>query len=433
MKTKLLILTCLLSQFFYGQNIVIPDPVFKSFLLNASINFDPNPITNFSYPPIDSNNDGEISQAEALQVVGLDLYYFDITNLEGLQFFTNLKVLNSFYSNFSVFDFPTLVNLEELTLNNSVSSGSLTTVNLTSNVNLKRFVSSSSLITSLDFSNNVNLEKISIFCPNLTSVNFSNLENLRELDYYGKLPTIDLSDCVNLLNLACAGSSASFLVPEENKLTALDLSNQSRLVNLSVAGNNLMSLDLSFCPNLENITISMNKISNLNLDNLAYVKNLYCDNNLLTSLNMDAFFNLQSFYCNNNLLTSLSTKNRIIEDYYSFDGNPDLETICSDENEVVYYKNQALLYGYDTVIVSSVCGQESRTAVAMRPNPVVDKLHLDTDGVVSKVEVFGVSSLLVMNDESGSKTLDMSTLEAGIYFVKVYVGNEVTTMKLVKS
>lgn len=430
MKTKLLFALLFLLQFGNAQNISFSDANLKSLLLNSQIDYEINSGINF--PLIDSNNDNEISQQEALAVVKLNLAYATITNLEGLQYFTNLKSLLSYNGFFSEFDFPSLTNLEELLFQN-ISTGlcPLTVVNLSNHPNLKSLTFAST-ITSLDLSSNVNLDKVSIFCPNLTSVNFSNLENLRELSYYGKSPTIDISDCTNLLSLYCAASTSSFSAPEDNKLASLDLTGQTRLINLYLTGNKLTSLDVSSCTNLELIDVSDNQLSEINLQNADYVKYFYCYKNQLTSLNVNGMFNLNSLDCSYNQLVSLSTKNGIIEEYVYLYGNPDLAEICCDENEIVYMENQAALNGTNQVDVNSDCNIETAT-LRMYPNPIADVLHLDTTDAISKIELFGVNSLLVMQDESGSNEIDMSSLEAGIYFLKVYVGDEISNMKLVKN
>lgn len=430
MKTKLFLLCFFLFQFSNAQNITFSDPVLKDFLLIATINFNQDPNNYITYPPIDSNSDGEISMTEALNVIGLDLYYLNITNLEGLQYFTNLKVISTYYANFPNFNQPTLVNLEQLSLLNSVGYSSLTSVDVSNNTNLVKLQCSSDLITSLDLSNNTFLQTVDIYCPSLTSVNFSNLVNLKNLSYIGKMPTIDISDAVNLLNLNCIGSSGTYSFPLENRLTSIDLSNQTKLINLDLAGNLLSSLDLSFCPNLERISISNNLLSTLNITNVAYVKNFFCEDNLLTDLNVDAMFNLKNFICKNNQLTSLSTKNRIIEEYIDFSGNPDLNSICCDSNEVVYMQNQCFLNNNNTVVVNSNCGASSK--IAMYPNPVKDMLHLKSTISISKVEIFSPSGLLVMKDESESDVIDMNVLRSGMYFIRVYSSDGVAVMKFIK-
>jgi Secretion system C-terminal sorting domain len=430
MKTKLLFALLFLLQFSNAQNIAFSDPNLKSLLLNSQIDYELN--SGISFPLIDSNNDNEISQQEALAVVKLNFAYATINNLEGLQYFTNLKSLMSYNGFFTQFDFPSLTNIEELLFQN-ISTGAipLTLVDFANHPNLKNLTIAST-IASLDLSSNVNLERVSIFCPNLTSVNFSNLENLRELSYYGKSPTIDISDCTNLLNLYSVATSSSFSAPQDNKLTSIDLTAQTRLISLYLSGNKLTSLDLSSCTNLELVDVSDNELSELNLQNADYVKYLFCNKNQLTSLNLNGMFNLNTLDCSFNQLVSLFTMNGNIEDNVYLFGNPDLAEICCDENEIVYMENQSALNGTDDAEVNSNCNVETAT-LRMYPNPISDVLHLDTTGTITKVEIFGVNSLLVMQDESGSSEIDMSNLEAGIYFLKVYMEDDTSIMKLVKN
>lgn len=430
MKTKLFLICFFLFQLSNAQNITFPDQVLKDFLLIAPINFNQD-LNNFiTYPPIDANSDGEISVTEALNVIGLDFYYLNITNLEGLQYFTNLKVITTYYANFPNFSQPNLINLEQLSLLNSVGSASLTYVDISNNTNLVKFQCSSDLITSLDLSNNTQLKNVEIYCPSLTSINLSNLVNLKNLSYLGKLPTIDISDSVNLLNLSCAGSSGTYSYPIENRLNSIDLTNQTKLINLDLTGNNLSTLDLSNCPNLESISISSNQINILNLDNVNYVKNFNCEGNSLSTLDVNSMFNLKNLSCKNNQLNSFSTKNGIIEEYIDFSGNPNLNSICSDENEVVYIQNQCFLNNNDTVVVNSNCGASSK--ITMYPNPVKDMLHLKSDNSISKVEIFSTNGLLVMKDESESDVIDMNELKSGMYFIRVHSIEGVAVMKFIK-
>jgi Leucine-rich repeat (LRR) protein len=429
MKQTLLILSTLFCVLTYGQNITFPDSDFKQFLLNSRIDYDENGTV---FPLIDANNDNEISQLEAQEVIRLNSFYVTVTNLEGLQFFTNLKSLELYVSSITQFNFPTLSALEVLNLSNVVAVINFTNFSVAGNTNLKKLTISENTLTNLDLSSNLNLTDLNIFAPSLTSLNLSNLSNLRYLSYYGQMTTLDISDCVNLLTFYAYSNAPSTNTPLLNQLTSIDLSNQSRLINLYLGGNNLTTLDLSNCTNLEVIDISNNQLTSVNLQNVAYVKNFYCMNNQLTTLNVNEMFNLQTLDCSNNALTSLFTKNGIIEEIIDLTGNPNISEICCDENEIVYLENQAALNGIVTISINSDCGI-AVSSLRMYPNPIIDVFHLESDAVISKVEVFNINSLRVMQDESGSNTIDMTTLEAGVYFVKVYFGDEITTMKLIKS
>ncbi len=432
MKIKLLLSFFAFSSLASAQNISIPDPVFKDLLLIAYTNYNSDPNNFVVYPRIDANQDGEISFAEALAVEGLDLGYSNITNLEGLQYFTNVKKISSYYADFPSFYQPTLVNLEQLSLLNSVGSSSTTIVDLSPHLNLKKFQCNSISLTSLDLSANTQLRDLDLYCPALTSLNLSNLSNLKNMSYLGALSTIDLSDAVNLLSLACIGSTPNYTINQANLLTSIDLTNQTLLSYLDLSGNSISSLDLSNCPNLETLRISYNRIETLNLDNVNYVRLFFCTNNLLTSLNVKNMFNLKNFDCSNNQLTSLSTQNGIIEEYIYFSGNPDLESVCCDANEVVYMQNLCNQYNNDTASVNGNC--ESVTSrIAMYPNPVGDMLHLTATEGISKVEIYSINGMLVMSSNTVSDSIEMNALKSGMYFLKVFTDEEVSTMKFIKN
>lgn len=432
MKIKLLLFFFAFSASTTAQNITIPDPIFKDLLVIAYTNFSGDANNFVVYPRIDANQDGEISYAEALAVEGLDLGYAGISNLEGLQYFTNVKKISTYYANFPNFYQPTLVNLEQLSLLNSVGSSSLTAVDISPNLNLKKFQCNSLQITSLDLSANTQLRDVDLYCPALTSLNLSNLSNLKNLSYLGAIPTIDLSDAVNLLSLSCIGSTPNFSFPEENKLTSLDLTNQTKLSYLDLSGNAIPNLNLSTCSNLETLIISNNGIETLVLDNIRYVRMFFCSDNLLTTLDVSKLFNLKNFDCRNNNLISLSTQNGIIEEYISFSGNPGLESVCCDANEVVYMQNLCNQYNNESALVNGSCAPVANR-ISMYPNPVSDLLHLSANDGISRVEIYSTAGMLVMSSNTVSDAIEMSDLKSGMYFLKVFSGQDVATMKFVKN
>jgi hypothetical protein len=252
------------------------------------------------------------------------------------------------------------------------------------------------------------------------------------MSYLGAMPTLDLSDAVNLLKLSCIGSTPNFSFPEENKLTSLDLSNQTKLSHLDLTGNSIASLDLSNCPNLELLNIANNGIETLVLDNIRYVRQLFCENNLLSSLDVSKLFNLKNFFCANNQLTSLNTCNDIIEEFINFSGNPSLESVCCDANEVVYMQNLCYQYNNDTAIVNGNC-EPVANRIAMYPNPVGDMLHLSANDGISRVEIYSTNGMLVMSSDAVSDAIEMNDLKSGMYFLKVFSGQDVATMKFVKN
>ncbi|MEZ4779905.1 MAG: T9SS type A sorting domain-containing protein [Flavobacteriaceae bacterium] len=145
--------------------IDIPDPNFK----NALVNF---PVVDTTGNGLgdsvaDLNGDGEIQLSEAEAVAGLIVSYYEITSLEGIQYFVNLETLKS-RSNFH------------------------TTINLSQNIKLKWLHVESTPLEALDLSNNPLLERVWVYQNQLTSLDMSNNPNLQSLRVYAN-PLFELN------------------------------------------------------------------------------------------------------------------------------------------------------------------------------------------------------------------------------------------------
>lgn len=110
MKRNLLIILLLIaSGFAQAQIIDIPDVNFKNALLaptDVVHDIDGNDIV------LDANNDGEIQVSETTSVEWLSISNFNITSLEGIEYFTNLKRLDCADNSITMIDLTALVNLE---------------------------------------------------------------------------------------------------------------------------------------------------------------------------------------------------------------------------------------------------------------------------------------------------------------------------------
>lgn len=441
MKT-LLLLSCTFCLYLgNAQNISFTDPLFKGALINAPEVANGTSFTDLNgntSENVDTNNDGEISIAEAQNVAEINFYYLPFTDLEGLQFFTNVKKIISYNSFATTFNFPELINLEELTINAIVGQRVLTNFSVANNTNLKVLEISSGLTTAIDLSNNTNLRELRIRdeATNL-NLNLANLSNLRKLSYFGNLPTLNLSDCIKLIEVSVGSTTANAI-----GFNAIDLTNQPLLVNLYISNTNISNLDVSNNPNLENVFVQNNLLQSINFGNLYYVRNLYCENNQLATLDLNNFQNLEVLSCANNNLTEIKLKNFKIENYIDFDNNPNLQYICCDAEQVVYIQNQALLNGnYDTVVDAACLANgtlateavaNSVNKISLFPNPTREYLSFTNKEILDQVLIYDMNGRLIKTYPNVAKTIDVSTLENGIYLVKVFSGVESQTLKFSK-
>ncbi|WP_396176707.1 leucine-rich repeat domain-containing protein, partial [Flavobacterium sp.] len=207
-----------------AQIVNIPDANFKAKLLQASPSNGiastqtPNASGNVTiYTKIDTNNDGEIQVSEALAIKWLRVYNNSITDLTGIESFTNLINLNCSNNQLTSLIVSGLTNLKYLYCNNN----QLPSLNVIGLSNLQRLECQNNLLPSLNISGLSNLQRLE--CQNnlLPSLNISGLTNLQTLKCgYNLLPSLNVSGLTNLQTLECSG----------NQLPSL---NVSGLTNLS--------------------------------------------------------------------------------------------------------------------------------------------------------------------------------------------------------
>jgi hypothetical protein len=432
MKKVLPILVFLISTLSFGQNIVFADSDFKDALINPTSHNIQTFNTSGQYNLIDVNSDNQISISEAASIVSLRLYALDISNLGGLENFSSLKTLALYIPNLLSFDYPSLVNIEDLSINEysfyafnpTPPTVLINTININSYVNLKTFGFSTGNLPTINLINNIRLHSLNIYVQNqnfnLGAGNQSvknivcGFQTISNLSFNGlpKLLDLRLDDC---------------------KINNLDLSNNLLIARLTVSSSNFTTLDLSNNNNLEQLQVN-GVVDTLNFGTIKHIRYLSINNTNLTNINLNNFFNLRQFLLTNNeLLTNLSTENGIIEEIAIFSGSPLLQTVCCDSNEVPYMQNECNKNVYTATVSSCNSDKTVKTRpLSMYPNPVKDMLHLDTTDKINKVEVFGANGLLIMTTDIGTDLINMQDLQNGIYFLKVYRDNTIDDMKFIK-
>ena len=101
---------------------------------------------------------------------------------------------------------------------------------------------------------------------------FTSLTDLR--CYYNRLTSLDVSENTDLLVLACY----------DNQLTSLDISKNTKLISLGCDTNNLTSLDISHNIALTDLTCFDNQLTSLDVSNNTALEFLDCGNNPLKTL-----------------------------------------------------------------------------------------------------------------------------------------------------
>ena len=223
--------------------ITFADANFKAYLIKAYLSVynpelendgDDDPPFEESANKIDANNDGEISIAEAENVVCLDIEDAYVSNLRELSYFKNLQCLGIYGE-----EELTSVDLSHNTALKYIEfceCYGLSSLNLSQNTALEWLFCDTNQLTALDVSNNTALKTFGCGNNQLTALDVSKNTVLKYF-YCGEnqLTTLDVSKNIALESLDC----------EANQLTALDVSNNIALKELSCAENQLTTLDVS--------------------------------------------------------------------------------------------------------------------------------------------------------------------------------------------
>ena len=163
-----------------------------------------------------------------------------------------------------------------------------------------------------------NLEKLDCNNNKLTELDVSKNTKLTELYCMGnwQLSELDVSKNTALKYLWCGSSNLSSLYLGSNtELEALDCSrsqlsylsiyNNPKLWHLDCSRNNLKDLVTDYIENLKELNCSYNQLEKLSVSDNKLLEKLYCNNNKLTRLKLIYNPNLKTVNASNNALTTL--------------------------------------------------------------------------------------------------------------------------------
>ena len=331
----------------------------------------------------DSNSDGVLSESELAAVKGLYVDNQNISSLDGVEFFTELKTLSCGGNSFSTLwlDKNTALeqlycyncpNLSALYLNGHSSlkglyvyndtsmtslqcfncsltnlnvigcsalkylycyGNQLTALDLTGCTNLGTLYCSDNPMTSLDVSGLTKLERLNCRDCGLTSLKTDGCTALEELccsgnaltkldvSGLGSLKSLDTSDCTDLKILHCSRCA----------LTKLDVIGCTALTDISAYDNDLTSVNVSHNTALDYLDLDDNRLAVLDVSDNTALTSLFCSGNQLTTLNIDKNKALKVLYCRENLMTTLSVTGHAALKDLRAGGNTKLERLyCAD-------------------------------------------------------------------------------------------------------
>jgi hypothetical protein len=374
-----------------AQIVNIPDANFKAALVNAG-NAPENQVAykaDGTFVSIDTNADGEIQVSEAAEIDGgLKLNAlsigFGITNLSGLEAFTNISEFNcsnNFIGNLNTGLLPVslkslvcaqsgLTTLDVSSLPNLVTldcnENAITTLNVSNMLFLRELFCHINALSSLNVSGSTALIKISCGENQLTALNLSGLINLKILwCHTNQLTSLDITvldaleefycydNAITSINFGSISNLKRFAC-SDNQISSLDVSQFINMEEFGCGQNNLTSLDVSQNTNLRFLSFGSNNITSIDVSMLNKLRSLDCSFTLLTTLDAGALVNIESISCMGTFIETLYIKNGTQENIdYTLTSN--LIYVCADENEVESVQYYLELVGEESVVVNSYC------------------------------------------------------------------------------
>lgn len=178
----------------------------------------------------DKNHDNCFSPSEIAKATWISCDNREIDSLEGIQFFTEIWLLECYYNNLKTID---LSNNKKLSYINC-HHNQLKELDVSGLPLLKTFYCGYNALPSIDVSKNEKLEDFDCQDNHLDTLNVRENKKLKELSCYeSKLSNLDLRNQTELEVLKCW----------KNPLSALNVSANTKLKKLFVSNTNLTSLD----------------------------------------------------------------------------------------------------------------------------------------------------------------------------------------------
>lgn len=242
-----------------------------------------------------------------------------ITDLTGLEAFTNLKSINC-------------------------GGIKVNSFNFSKNTKLTTIYAPSNNITSIDLSQNLALTTVNLANNNLTEINVSKNTALKDLSLYrNKITAVDVSNNKDLIYLTVSNNQLSkidvagnpqltYLGCTDNLLTSLDVTNNPLLKGLDFERNKITAINVSKNPELESLNTSQNPLKALNVTKNTKLINLQCygssyvtngggGSGLIGTLDLSNNTLLTDLNCSSNQLTNLDITSNIKLQYFRAYGN----------------------------------------------------------------------------------------------------------------
>jgi Leucine-rich repeat (LRR) protein len=448
--------------------VAIPDANFKAYLVgNAAIN---------------TNADTEIQCTEASAFTGaIFANNLSISDLTGIEAFTSLGGLHCNNNTITTIDISSNTLLQALQCNEN----QLTSISTVNNPMLIQFYCHTNLITSLDLSTNTNLQYVSCYNNQISTISLPQSSTLEEIVASdNNLTAIDVSFNTGLEVLSL----------NQNQISTIDLSQNTALESLYLRNNLFTSLDCSNNsaldwivvndnPNIESMNVANGNNTNfgffwahnsplltcIQVDDVAYSTSNWTSSSfdfdaassfnlnctvvvLVNSISVQGLGGVSTITTPGGTLqmeADVLPANADDATYTwsvtngtgsaSIDASGLLTSITDGTVDVIATANDGSgVTGMATITISNQnvgIDEVTLTEIKLYPNPVQNKLFIDFgQNKVIQIEVLNVSGQVVQSIMNNNvKSIDVSSLNQGIFILKVQTENGISTNRFIKN
>jgi hypothetical protein len=373
-----------------AQIVNIPDGNFKAKLLASNTSNTIAINASNANVKIDSNNDGQIQFSEIQLVTALDVSSSTISDLTGLEAFTNLVSITANSNQITSFNFPTLSALEDVDLDNNQ-------------------------LTNFDFQSHPILYIVNLNGNNISAIDASSL---------GQVIYISANDNTNLLSVNCSNSPELYAFSSNNSsLETIDFTNCFSMENLGFQNASLSSAAVSGCSSLTHLWLPYNNLTSLDLTGDTSLIDLDCSDNQISNItSLSNCTLLEVAYLNDLPLNqSLDFSNFSHLNYLDVSGDTAVPAVNLTNCAALTFFNIGSGGGSDTITQLNFTNCSSLTTLYLSYLPYLQNVVFDGCTALTYID-FATDSLPTLNLDNLPQ-LETLAFNGGFFTTTVQLSN----------
>ena len=344
----------------------------------------------------DDNFDGEIDFIEAENVTNINCSNKNITSLDGIEHFTNLRTLNCANNNIKEINLNSMSQLTTLSCsNNPIESlivdgcSSLATLSIV-NASINSISGKKVIIDGYEKSSKF------VFSANgipFTDFSFTNSNSIEGLEIYGDFTkSFNVYNVINVSELEVGHINVEVLDLHNLSISSLDLTNNTNLKELYVYNTKLEILNLSKNTLLTKLNLSDNQLKSINLRYNTLLTELFINNNsAISTLNIDNNLSLKTIEAEGLSISTIDMSQHKSLTDVKLRNNPYLTSMTVWP--AATKKNDYILFDMANVIVTDINGNNYGA-----PYTVGQYVPWFNGGVVYRVDEDGGGMLMNLRD-----------------------------------